>query len=279
MFSIFGSSVVFFVLVWWITDTTEDPIAISFVTFSYFIPMIIISPIAGIVSDRYNRKSIIILVDSLQAFSTFILILFFLFNMMQFWILLIFIVIRSVCQAFHGPIANAIIPTMVPKDKLSRINGVNFLFTSFVYVMGPLVGGFLLIFFSVQQALWIDVITFLIALIPLLLIKIPSVKKHEDKHEEETFSSAFKSGLKIIYTIPGLLSMFFAFMVLNFLQQPQGTLMPYYIKVDNGGSVLDFSLVSMAFNIGMFIGGIVTSLKKNWKQKMRVIFITYIIMV
>lgn len=278
VFSLFGSSIVFFVIIWWITDTTQDPIAISFGAFSYFIPMIIISPIAGIVSDRYDRKMIILIADSLQAFSTFILILFFLFNWIQYWMLLIFIVIRSVCQAFHGPVVIAIIPTMVPKDKLSRINGVNFLFSSFVNIIGPMVGGFLLLFFSVQQALWIDLITFLIALIPLLLIHIPSVKKHEDRHKEQTFSSAFKEGLGIIYAVPGLLSTMIAFMILNFLSQPQSTLMPYYIKVDNGGTVLDFSIVSMAFNFGTLIGGTITSLKKKWKNYMRVIFITNFIM-
>ena len=278
IFSIFGSNIVYFVLIWWITDTTQDPVAISFAAFSYFIPMIFISPIAGIVSDRYDRKKIIITADSLQAFSTFILILFFIFNWVQYSIVLIFTLIRSTCQAFHNPVVNAIIPTMVPKEKLSRINGLNFLFSSFVHIIGPMVGGFLLLFFSVGQALWIDIITFLIALIPLLLITIPSVKKHEDKHKEESFSSSFKDGLKIIHTIPGLLSMMIAFTILNFLHQPQGTLIPYYIKVDHVGSVLDFSIVSTAFSIGTLIGGVVTSVKKKWKHYMRAILITYMIM-
>ncbi len=278
VFSIFGSSVIFFVLVWWITDTTQDPVLISVASFTYFIPMIIISPIAGIVADRYDRKKVILLADSLQAFSTFFMIIAFMFNLMQFWVLLIFIAMRSVCQTFHMPTANAIIPTMVPKEKLSRINGINFLFTSFANVIGPVVGGFLLIFFTVQQALWIDIITFLIALIPLLLIHIPSVKKLDDEHETESFRSAFKGGIKVINSIPGLLSMMIAFMILNFLVQPQGTLLAYFIRVDHGGSVLDFSLISMFFNIGMVIGGIFTSLKKNWKHKMRMIVVAYIIM-
>ena len=276
--SIFGSSIVFFVLVWWITDTTQDPIAISTATFTFFIPIIIFSPIAGIVADRYDRRKLILLVDSLQAFSTFILILFFLFNLMQFWILLIFVAIRSTCQAFHTPTANAIIPTMVPKDRLSRINGINFLFTSFVNVIGPVVGGFLLLFFTVQEALWIDVITFLIALIPLLLIKIPRVKMLPEKHERDSFRTSFKEGVNIIHDISGLLSMMIAFMILNFLYQPQGTLVAYFVKVDHGGTVLAFSLVSMAYNIGMVIGGITTSVKKNWKHKMRMIYVAYIIM-
>ena len=276
--SIFGSGIVFFVLVWWIADTTEDPIAISMATFTYFIPMIIFSPIAGIISDRYDRRKLILLVDSLQAFSTFILILFFIFNLLQFWILLVFVATRSICQAFHAPTANAIIPTMVPKDKLSRINGINFLFTSFVNVIGPVVGGFLLLFFTVQEALWIDIITFLVALIPLLIIKIPRVKQLPEKHERDSFYTSFKEGVNIIHGISGLFSLMIAFMILNFLAQPQGTLMVYFIKVDHGGTVLVFSLVSMAFNIGMFIGGITTSVKKNWKHKMRMIYVAYIIM-
>ena len=278
MFSIFGSNIVYFVLITWITITTQDPVAVSFTAFCFFIPMIVISPIAGIVSDRHDRKKIIITADSLQAFSTFILILFFIFNWVQYWIILTFTLIRSTCQAFHNPVVNAIIPTMVPRDKLSRINGLNFLFSSFVNIIGPMVGGFLLLFFSVGQALWIDIITFLIALIPLLLIHIPSVKKAEDQYKQESFLSSFKDGLKIIQVIPGLLSMMIAFTILNFLQQPQGSLMPYYILVVNGGSVLDFSIVSTAFSIGTLIGGVITSVKKKWKHYMRAILITYMIM-
>ncbi|MFX1589504.1 MAG: MFS transporter [Promethearchaeota archaeon] len=277
LFSILGSSVVFFAIQWWITDTTEDPIAISITFFTFVLSMAITSPIAGIVTDHYNRKRIILISDSLQAFSTFILILFFIFNLIQLWSLLIFIAIRSICQTFHFTTENAIIPSMVPKDKLSRINGINFLVTSFINVAGPIIGGFLLLFLAVQEAFWIDIITFLIAVVPLLLIEIPSVKEVKDNEKGISFSHAFKEGLNIVRAIPGILGMMMIFMIINFLNQPRGTLTAYYVKVVHGGTVLDFSLVSIAFNIGMLIGGIITAFKKKWKYKMRMIFIAYII--
>jgi DHA3 family macrolide efflux protein-like MFS transporter len=277
LFSILGSSVVFFAIQWWITDTTEDPIAISITFFTFILSMAITSPIAGIVTDHYDRKRIILISDSLQAFSTFILILFFMFNLMQFWLLLIFIAIRSICQTFHFTTENAIIPSMVPKDKLSRINGINFLVTSFINVAGPIIGGFLLLFLTVQEAFWIDIITFLIAVVPLLLIDIPSVKEVKDNEKNISFRRAFKEGLNIIRAIPGILGMMMIFMIINFLNQPRGTLTAYYVKVIHGGTVLDFSLVSIAFNIGMLIGGIITAFKKKWKYKMRMIYIAYII--
>lgn len=277
LFSILGSSVVFFAIQWWITDTTEDPIAISITFFTFILSMAITSPIAGIVTDHYDRKRIILIADSLQAFSTFILILFFMFDLIQFWILLIFIAIRSICQTFHFTTENAIIPSMVPKDKLSRINGINFLVTSFINVAGPIIGGFLLLFLTVQEAFWIDIITFLIAVVPLLLIDIPSVKEVKDNEEKVSFSHAFKEGLNIIRAIPGILGMMMIFMIINFLNQPRSTLTAYYVKVIHGGSVLDFSLVSISFNIGMLIGGIITAFKRKWKYKMRMIYIAYII--
>jgi DHA3 family macrolide efflux protein-like MFS transporter len=277
LFSILGSSVVFFTLQWWITDTTEDPIAISITFFAFIITMAITSPIAGIVTDHYDRKKIIIIADSLQAFSTFILILFFMFDLMQYWILMIFIPIRSICQTFHFTTENAIIPTMVPKDKLSRINGINFLVTSFINVAGPVIGGFLLLFLTFQEALWIDIITFLISVVPLLLIDIPSVKKIEDEGKKVSFWQAFKEGFRIIHSIPGILGMMIVFMIINFLNQPRATLTAYYVKVIHGGTVLDFSLVSIFFNIGMLIGGTITAFKKKWKYKMRMIFVAYTI--
>ena len=55
-------------------------------------------------------------------------------------------------------------------------------FSGLIHIIGPVVGGTLLIFFTIEQALWIDIYTFLIAVIPLLLIRIPSVKKKEEYH-------------------------------------------------------------------------------------------------
>ncbi|NVM19967.1 MAG: MFS transporter, partial [Candidatus Lokiarchaeota archaeon] len=175
--SILGSSVVYFVLLWWLVDETESAVALSIGSVSYFVPFILVSLIAGVVADRYDRKKVIFIADSLQAFSTFIMILFFAYGIMEYWYLYFFFAFRSICQAFHQPTQNAIIPTMVPKEKLSRINGINFLLTGVINIIGPMIGATLLIFLTVEQALWIDIITYLIAIVPLLLIKIPSFHK------------------------------------------------------------------------------------------------------
>ena len=275
--SIFGSSVVYFALIWWLTDITGSAIALSIGTLSYLIPFILASLIGGVVADKYDRKKVILLVDSLQACSTFIMWVFFAFNFMKFWMLYSFFAFRSVCQAFHMPTESAIIPTMVPKKQLSRINGINFVATGFIHIIGPIVAGPLLLFFTIKAILWIDVITFLISVVPLILVKIPSVHKEKEKSERESFWIQFRSGFKVLIAVPGLLALIIQAMICNFLMQPISTLLPYYIRVLHMGSVVDYALVSMSFNIGMFIGGIITTVKGTWTHKIPIITIAVVI--
>ncbi|MFX1380336.1 MAG: MFS transporter [Promethearchaeota archaeon] len=277
LISILGSSIVYFALTWWLIDLTESAIVLSIGSLSYLIPFILASLIGGVVADKYDRKKVILIVDSLQAFSTFVMWVFFVLNLMEFWILFFFFAFRSVCQAFHMPTESSIIPTMVPKKHLSRINGINFVATGFIHIIGPIVAGPLLLLFEIKQILWIDVITFLISVIPLLIVKIPTIHKEDEKHERKSFGKQFKLGFKVLVAVPGLLAMIVQAMICNFLMQPIGTLLPYYVRVFHMGSVVNWALVSMAFNIGMFIGGIITAIKGKWTHKIPIITLAVVI--
>ncbi|MBY8992217.1 MAG: MFS transporter [Candidatus Lokiarchaeota archaeon] len=280
LFSLLGSMVVFFVITFWIADEYRDPILAAGASFLYVLMMIICMPIAGVIADRVNRKQLIIVVDSLQAFTTFLLILFFQFGLANIWIIFIFLSLRSVFQAFHLPTVNAIIPTMVPKDKLSRINGVNYLFTGVVQLLAPFIGAMLLIFLSPFIIFWVDIITFFIALVPLLMITIPSVKIVDHTQyitEKSSFIKEFTLGIKTLRLIPGLIIMTVLSMLLNFLITPVDSLMALFIIDTHGGGSGHIAFTSMFFTGGMIAGAIFTSFKKNWNNKIQVIFISIII--
>jgi DHA3 family macrolide efflux protein-like MFS transporter len=194
-------------------------------------------------------------------------------------VVLLFISLRSVCQAFHAPTVNAIIPTMVPKVKLSRINGINFLFVGVVQLLAPFIGAIFLIFSSIKLILWVDIITFFIALIPLLLIKIPKVNdinQAKKSIEKMSFLKEFKLGFKTLIIIPGLLILAILSMLLNFLVRPIDTLMPLFVIINHGGGPELLAFAEMMFTAGLITGAIFTSLKKNWNNKIRVIFISII---
>jgi DHA3 family macrolide efflux protein-like MFS transporter len=279
LFSLFGSSVAFFVIIWWITIETGSAVLLALASFLYILPMTLIMPIAGVLADKHNRKIIIGVVDSLQALSTFILIILFHLNIVNAantWIVLIFISIRSTFQAFHLPTVNAIIPAMVPKDKLSRINGINFLFTGVVQILAPFVAASLMVFLTINQMLWIDVFTFYIALIPLVFIAIPSfnrVSNEQESIEKSSFFKEFRLGIKTLKLIPGLVIMIVLSALLNFLIRPLDTLLSLFVVENHGGTELLYALTLIIFQGGMISGALLTTIKKNWNNKIRVIFI------
>lgn len=86
LFSLLGSTVVFFVITWWITLEYKSPIFLAFATFLYILVMTLCMPIAGVLADRINRKVLILVVDSLQALTTLIMLLFFQFGIVNIWI-------------------------------------------------------------------------------------------------------------------------------------------------------------------------------------------------
>jgi DHA3 family macrolide efflux protein-like MFS transporter len=277
LFSMLGSSVVVFVITFWIADVYGDPVISAFAYFLHVLIMTIVMPIAGVITDRINRKHLIILVDSLQAVATLMLILFFQFGITNFWVIYMFISIRAFFQAFHVPAVNAIVPMMVPKEKLSRVNGISYLFSGVLQILSPFLAAVLLIIFSPHMIFWIDIITFFIALVPLVMISVPSIPRvnHSKKAvEKNPFIQDFKLGLKTLKIIPGLIIVMLLAMILNFLITPaQSLLVLFIIQVHNGTSG-HIALVQMIFTGGMILGAIFTSLKKNWNRKIRVIFIT-----
>ena len=273
LFSLFGSQIIFFVIFIWITVETESVLMLSIANFIFLIPTLVFFPIAGVISDRYNRKKIIFVADSLLAFLTAIMALLFIFDFTILWIIILIIGLRSVCQAFHMPTVSAIIPSMIPKEKLSRINSIRFMFLGIVNLIGPAVGATLLTFFPIKYILWIDVITFFIALYPLIKLKAPKIHVEKDRGERNSFFGEIIDGFSIVKKIPGLLIIMLLAMLLYLLSQPAMTLAPFFVIVTHGGSQFTYALNSILFQAGMILGSFIISFKKKWKNKMQLIFI------
>jgi DHA3 family macrolide efflux protein-like MFS transporter len=167
---------------------------------------------------------------------------------------------------------------MVPKDRLNRINGINNLFTSLIYMVGPIFAGFLYVLFPIEQIFMIDIITFVSALIPLLFISIPSVTLGKKEVRDTTFFKEFKIGLKTVKTIPGLLSLIFFAMLINFIWRPFSDLMPYFINTVHNGTALNLAFVTAFMPIANIIGSIINTFKKSWKHKAFIIMFGTIVM-
>ncbi|MFX0027196.1 MAG: MFS transporter, partial [Candidatus Hermodarchaeota archaeon] len=124
------------------------------------------------------------------------------------------------------------------------------------------------------QVLWTDLITFTIALIPLLIVRIPSVyDEKENEKKKNSFVKDFTIGFKTLRLIPGFLIILILAMFQNLLIRPITTLMSYYVNAIHSGNELDLAIVMGFLQGSMIFGAFITSLKKKWNHQTRIYFL------
>ena len=276
-FSILGSNIVQFTIIVWITVETQSELYLSLAAFLGFGPQVLFTLVGGVFADKANKKYIIGIMDTFQAIITLLLIFIVKYNLSNLLIYILLLTgLRGVFNAFHQPATRALIPLMVPKDKLSKINSLIGLITSIMLTISPALAGFLLIYFKLHEVMWVDIITWIIALISLIIIKIPKIAKStEGSKEKSTFFHSFKEGMTFIRKLKGFLSFIIVASLLNFFGVCFGVLIPSYILLDNQGSKQVFGFLSALLQAGIVISSLIlifTNYFRENKIKLIILF-------
>lgn len=270
-FSLIGSQIVSFAVIWYLTITTGSSLILSLATFANLVPMIIISPIAGVIADKFSKNFILIFTDALQAIATLGLIILFYLGIFQIWHIILLMAIRGTCQGFQMPVSVAVTSLMVPDEKIKKINAIQQIFSSILMISTPALGAYLASTFPIEQIYWLDVISFIPSAVVLLFIKIPKVAQDE-KSQKMSFKKDFGEGLKYIKT-SGLTPVFFMFAIANFIVVPIFSLLPLLIVDYHEGTVIQYGITEIMFHVGLLLGSfILIASKKKSTMKSVVIF-------
>lgn len=267
--SLFGSSLVQFAIMWYITLETKSGVMMTISIICGFLPAFFLSPFAGVWADRYNRKVIIALSDSFIAFATLILAILWLLGYKYIWLLFLISCIRSLGSGMQSPAIGAILPQFVPVDKLTRVNGINSTIHSIVSLASPMFSAFLLTVASMEVIFFIDVFTALIAVIALVFfLKVPPHKKaleNNTKHYLDDLKEGIRYILKHKY-----IKYFFVFCLLFFfLIAPVSFLTPLQVTRNYGGEYWRLTGIEVAFSVGMILGGVIVSYFRIFKNRIR----------
>lgn len=142
--SLFGSSVVGFAIVWYITLETSSGTWLMLSTICSMLPQVVVSLWGGVWADRHNRKYLIMLSDAFIAISTFGLAIAFWAGFRRMELLLAVSIVRSIGAGVQTPAVNAIFPQLVPKENLTKIQGINQTLNSVLMLLAPAAGGVML---------------------------------------------------------------------------------------------------------------------------------------
>ena len=274
--SLFGSMLVQYAIIWYVTLITQSGVILTISTISAFLPQIIISLFAGVWADRYPRKLLIISADVLIAVSTLILALFFLFGYKELWLIFLVSGIRAVGAGIQMPAVNALLPQIVPTEKLIRVNSINGTIQPFIMIAAPVVSGALLSLSSLESIFFIDVVTAILAVSLLLVLKVPAHQKAA-AGQKTGYLDDLRAGLAYIgqnRTIKTLL-IFFAFVF--FLATPVIFLTPLLVTRSFGEDVWRLTATEVAFFAGSIIGGSIMTAWGGFKNHFRTIGLSCIL--
>jgi len=246
-----GSAVAGFALVWWLTKTTGSATMLAVGMLLTLLPGIVLGPFAGALVDRWNRRLVMLVADSVVAlFSAWLAVLFWT-GAIQIW-----------------PAMTASTTLMVPKKHLGRVAGLNQTIGGAVNIISPPLGALLLGILPLHSIMAIDVLTAALAVVPLFFVHVPQPEKAIVAPEvEPTLWADMREGLRYVTGWPGLLGICLLATLLNFSIMPAMSLMPLLITDHFGGEALQLGWMNSAWGVGLVLGGLLLGAWGGFKRR------------
>ncbi|MBE0669333.1 MAG: MFS transporter [Anaerolineales bacterium] len=266
--SVLASAMSQFGLTIFMFQKTESATALGLMQVFFITPFLIISPIAGVMVDRHNRKMMMMVSDLGAGIATVVILIFQSLGILEFWHLYFASIIYGLGMAFQWPAYSAAITTMVPKEQYGRANGMMSLIEAGPGVVAPLLAGALLPIIGLTGILIFDVVTFLFAIGALLVVYIPQPPRTEEGAKGQ--GSVWKEaayGFQYIFSRPSLLGLQLIFFAGNLFAGIGFTLLAPMVLSRTANDSLMLGSVQTAGAVGGLIGGIIMSAWGGFKRR------------
>ncbi|HUI87989.1 MAG TPA: MFS transporter [Anaerolineales bacterium] len=266
--SVLASGMTSFAMTIYMYQQTHSATAMGLVQVAYITPFLIMSPIAGVMVDRYNRKLMMMVSDIAGGIATLSLFILFSTGHLAYWQIYIAVAVSGVGTTFQWPAYSAAISTMVSKEQYGRANGMMSLIEAGPGVVSPFLAGALIPIIQIGGILLIDSITFWTAIFALALVFIPQPPHTTEGHEAEgSFWKQAAFGSKYIFARPSLLGLQMVFFFGNLFSGIGFTVLAPMILARTSQNSVILGSVESAASIGMVVGGIAMSTWGGFKKR------------
>ena len=259
MVSTIGSYMTVFALTIWIWQLTDSATALTLVWFFSQLPRVFVTPIAGIIVDRINRKYLMLLGELVAGICTFSIALLAFWDSLEVWHLYVAVGFYSVFGQLQTLAYSTSIALMVPKENYTRAESMVAAVNYGSAIISPALAGRLYPVIGLQGIIAIDLITFTIALTTLFLAKIPQ-PDFTEVEKSETVVQQLTFGLRYITQRPSLVAMVIAFSLFAMASDVGKALYSPMILARSGGNAEVLGNVTAAAGIGGVLGGILLSI-------------------
>ena len=271
-FSILSSSSVQFSIIWWITMETGSAMALTIASVIGLLPQAVIGLFAGVWIDRFDRKKIMIIADSVVALSSLCLGVLFFIGIKSIIFVYIVLFIRALGETFHKPALQAAIPQLVPPTELTKAGGFGQMINSTCSMVGPMLGALLMSITTLPYVMLVDVLGAVIAVTILSFVKIP--RHIVSQRGKLSFIQDMKQGIIALKSNKALLRLSIPMLISTIIFVPIGTLLPLMVKGYFNGTAWHNGIVQTLFSIGMLIAAMLIGITGGIKRQFLMISIS-----
>ncbi len=237
-----------------IYQLTKSPAFLGFVGFANGLPSLVFMLYAGVIADRFPRRTLLLTTQTMMMVLAFILTILTFFNLIAPWHIIVLAFLLGIANAFDAPARMAFIPQLVPKERLTNAIALNAMMMNTATTLGPGIAG---VIYATMGPAWcfaFNGISFLAVIGALLMIKPPI---QQIQHSEGSTFSKLKTGISYVLHTPTIRTLVLMVGATSLFGMSMGTLIPAWsVKVLHGDAATN-GLLQSARGIGSLIGAFV----------------------
>jgi MFS transporter, DHA3 family, macrolide efflux protein len=254
--SLFGSMIVQYAVMWWVTLQTRSGLAMALYVVAAFTPQGVVALFGGVLADRVNRRVLVMAADGGIALATLALAFLMANGVDDLWVVLLAVAIRSVGAGFQTPAVRAMIPQIVPGEQLMRVNGIFHTIQSAMALLAPAVAGAIFAVFGIVPIFFLDVITALIGIVMLAKVSVPALKRAA---EASTYRQDLVDGMRYLRTHRIVRWLLTVYAITFLLTVAPSYVTPLMVARTFGTEAWLLTVLELAFSAGMLLGGVLMS--------------------
>lgn len=255
--STIGSGITGFALGVWIYTTTGSATLFAFSLLALTLPSLVLSPLAGALADRIDRRVLMLLSDTVAGLSSLAIAILYWFGVLEVWHIYVAIGVNAAANTFQFPAYTAATTLIVPKEKLGNASGMVQMGEAISQLAAPAIAGVLFVTVGLGGVLAIDFVTFGVAVLTLALVRFPQPKKETDSGKVSSFWYDMSYGIRYLWQRKGLFGLLIYFAAMNFVISMISPLLTPMLLDMTSADVVGY--VGSIVGLGMLVGTIVMS--------------------
>lgn len=269
-----GSAMTGFALTLWLYEKTGSALQTALLAACSYAPYVVMSIFAGALSDRWDKKKVMLVCDTLAACSTVVVLVLLKTDLLRPVHMYFLNAVNGLMNTVQQPASDVTMTMITPKKHYQKTSGMRSFSGSLVTILNPVLATALFAFAGMDIVIFTDLATFLIAFLALLFgVKLPAIEKEGEK-EKESFSASVKAGLACLREHELVLTLIFFLAGVNFVASAFDATLPALILPRASGGETVLGIVTSCAGIAMLIGSLIITLIPAPKNRIRVIYLT-----